>query len=55
MLSTAHSDLHIELNTCIVHFQYLVKDGIKKEKNGFYVKIIHQYLSSQEHLKSLLR
>ena len=38
-----------------MHFQYIVEDGIKEEKNGFYVKIIHQYLSSQEHNKNLLR
>ena len=38
-----------------MQFQYLVQDGIKKEKNGFYVKIIHQYLNSQEHNKVLLR
>ena len=38
-----------------MQFQYLVQDGIKKEKYGFYVKIIHQYLSSQEHHIVLLR
>ena len=38
-----------------MHFQYLVEDGIKKEKNGFYIKIIQQYISSQGHHKSLLR
>ena len=38
-----------------MHFQYLVEDGIKKENNGFYVKVIHQYLSIKEHHKRLLR
>ena len=38
MLSTAHSDLYIELNTCIMHFQYLVEDGIKKKKMAFMLR-----------------